>query len=127
MKKIQKQYINKARTFEKKIANEKWEKLRKIIRESGISIKIDSEYEMWLNVAPNSNAEIELYPHRLLNGEFVHIKVWSYQFKSEILEKKYYGSDRNQRDISGIPEALLYINRILTDIRFDIKNGEHFF
>lgn len=127
MKKIQKQYINKARTIEKKIANEKWEKLRGIIRESGISIKIDSEYEMWLNVAPNSNAEIELYPHRLLNGEFVHIKVWSYQFKSEILEKKYYGSNATQRDVAGIPEALLYINRILTDIRFDIKNGEHFF
>ncbi|MDW4086678.1 hypothetical protein QI220_04440 [Staphylococcus saprophyticus] len=127
MKKIQKQYINKARTFEKKIANEKWEKLRKIIRESGISIKIDTEHEMWLNVARDNSAEIELYPHRLLNGEFVHIKVWSYQFKSEILEKKYFGSDRNQRDISGIPEALLYINRILEDIRFDIKNGEHFF
>lgn len=127
MKKIQKQYINKARTIEKKIANEKWEKLRKIIRESGISIKIDTEHEMWLNVARDNSAEIELYPHRLLNGEFVHIKVWSYQFKSEILEKKYFGSDRNQRDISGIPEALLYINRILKDIRFDIKNGEHFF
>ena len=127
MKKIQKQYINKARTIEKKIANEKWEKLRGIIRESGISIKIDSEYEMWLNVAPNSSAEIELYPQRLLNGEFVHIQVWSYQFKSEILEKKYYGSNATQRDVAGIPEALLYINRILTDIRFDIKNGEHFF
>lgn len=127
MKKIQKQYINKARTFEKKITNEKWNKLREIIRESGLSIKIDSDHEMWLNVAPNSSAEIELYPHHLSNGEFVHIKIWSYQFKSEILEEKYYGSDRNQRDISGIPEALLYINRILKDIRFDIKNGEHLF
>ncbi|AWI45191.1 hypothetical protein BJG88_10780 [Staphylococcus nepalensis] len=127
MKKIQKQYINKARTFEKKIAKEKWNKLREIIRESGVSVKIDREHEMWLNVAPNSNAEIELYPYRLLNGEFVHIKIWSYQFKSEILKERYFGSDRNQRDISGIPEALLYINRILEDIRFDIKNGNHFF
>ncbi|WP_016911419.1 hypothetical protein [Mammaliicoccus vitulinus] len=124
MKKIRKQYINKARTVEKKIANEKWNKLREIIRESGISIKIDTEYEMWLNVAPNSTAEIELYPHRLLNGEFVHIMVWSYQFKSEILANKYRGSDRSQRNVSGIPEALQCINRILEDIRFDIKSGK---
>lgn len=31
MKKIRKQYINKARTVEKKIANEKWNKLRKLL------------------------------------------------------------------------------------------------
>ena len=63
MKKIQKQYINKGKTFEKKIAQMKWNNLRELIRESEI----------------------------------------------------------NQKGISGIPEALQHINRILKDVRTDIK------
>lgn len=121
MKKIQKRYINKGKTFEKKIAQMKWDKLREIIRESGIIIKIDSEHEMWLEITPDSAAEIELYPHRLLNGEFVQIKLWDYQFNLEGLKNRYRELGINQRCISGIPEALQHINRILKDVRTDIK------
>lgn len=99
----------------------KWDKLRKLIRESGIFIKIDSEHEMWLEITPDSAAEIELYPHRLLNGEFVQIKLWYYQFNLEVLKNHYRELGNNQRAISGIHEALQYINRILKDVRTDIK------
>lgn len=121
MKTIQKQYINKGKTFEKKIAQMKWDKLRKLIRESGIFIKIDSEHEMWLEITLDSAAEIELYPHRLLNGEFVQIKLWDYQFNLEVFKNHYRELGNNQRAISGIHEALQYINRILKDVRTDIK------
>ncbi|MEX3423433.1 hypothetical protein QJ731_02750 [Staphylococcus hominis] len=121
MKKIQKQYIYKGKTFEKKIAQMKWDKLRELIRESGIIVKIDSEHEMWLEITPDSAAEIELYPHRLLNGEFVQIKLWDYQFNLEGLKNRYRESEINQRGISGIPEALQHINRILKDVRTDVK------
>ncbi|MEX6261402.1 hypothetical protein AB6F19_04785 [Staphylococcus haemolyticus] len=124
MKKIQKQYINKGRTFEKKVAQMKWDKLRELIRESGIFIKIDSEHEMWLKITPDSAAEIELYPHRLLNGEFVQIKLWDYQFNLEGLKNRYREYGNSQKAISGIPEALQQINRILKDVRTDIKYKE---
>lgn len=121
MKKIQKQYVNKGKNFEKKIAKEKWDKLRELIRESGIYIKIDSEHEMWLEITPDSAAEIELYPHKLLNGEFVQIKLWDYQFNLEGLKNRYKELGINQRAISGIPEALQHINRILKDVRMDLN------
>lgn len=121
MKKIQKQYVNKGKNFEKKIAKEKWDKLRELIRESGIFIKIDSEHEMWLEITPDSAAEIELYPHKLLNGEFVQIKLWDYQFNLEGLKNRYKELGINQRAISGIPEALQHINRILKDVRMDLN------
>lgn len=116
MKKIQKQYINKAINSEKKITKEKWGRLKEIIRESGLPIKNDSKDEMFIKIEGETKADIELYPTSLLNGGFVVIHLWYYDFQNETLARKYKS---RKNELSGIPEALERINSILWDIQRD--------
>lgn len=116
MKTIQKRFIQKSLTYDKQLSSNKWYKLKELIRESGIDIKIDRDNEMFLTI--DDRADIELYPLHDYNGEFVHIQLWYYKFRSDRLNQLHLEKHRNY---SGIPAAMEYINTIYRDVNMDKK------
>lgn len=119
MKTIQKRFIQKSLTYDKQLSSDKWYKLKELIRESGIDIKIDRDNEMFLTI--DDKADIELYPLHDYNGEFVHIQLWYYKFRSDRLNQLHLEKHHNY---SGIPAAMEYINTIYRDVNMDKKLKE---
>lgn len=116
MKTIQKHIFNKGLTYEKQAANNKWEKFKMLIIESGIAIKSVSDNEILLYIENTKKADIEIFPVHGIGSEFVHIQLWYYKFKLPEVEVKH--QNHNHRFCS-IPGAIRYLNSIYMDIKMD--------
>ncbi|WP_398574065.1 hypothetical protein [Staphylococcus equorum] len=117
---IHRPIFNKANTFEKNISKMKWNKLVELIEESKVPIKVKSEdnSEVFLTIIDENLADIELYYKFDVNGNFVHIQLWYYNFQLISLNEKHNEKNHNFKSIN---EAMNYINVILKDIAFDRK------
>ena len=116
MKTIQKKIFIKSLTFEKQIAEQKWNKLKEMIKLSGVAIKSIEGDTIFLDIEGEDKADIEMFLAHTSFGDFVHIQLWYYTFNSENMRNKHYGKNHRYNDI---PSAINYINSIYEDIKMD--------
>lgn len=118
MQTVQRAVFNKAFTYEKQIAKEKWNKFKELIKDTGLLIKSFKENEILLNIEGEEYADIEIYFKPTIDGYFVHIQLWYYDFKLRKVNEEH---NRKNHNFKSIYDAFNYINRILKDIKYDRK------
>ena len=120
MKAIQRSTFNKAHTFEKKAALEKWNKFVELLESSTLTTKNKSESgkEIYIVIEGEDKADIELYFNPTINGYFAHVELWYYQFKLISMNNKH---NKETHNFKSIHQAFRYINELLEDIKWDRK------
>lgn len=117
---INKTIINKARTFEKKLGKQEWNKFKELLLKTKHKIKHSSDNEMFLKIPGEERADIEIFPIYEFNTwdqSFIHIQLWFYDFKTDRFKELFDKEEKHQHN--NIVEALNYINFILRIIRDD--------
>ncbi|UXS76351.1 hypothetical protein [Staphylococcus chromogenes] len=117
---INKTIINKARTFEKKLGKQKWNKFKELLLQTKYKIVHLSDSELFLKIPGEERADIEIFPIYELNTwdqSFIHIQLWFYDFKTDGFKELFDKKEKHQHN--NIVEALNYINFILSIIQED--------
>lgn len=108
--------IDKSIQLEKKHGKQKWEDLKKILKQNGYPVQFEDKNN--LNLKLDNDNFIELFFLKNTNpGKFVHIQLWGHKFNVDQLNKKHYERPTNQH--ATLNSAVSYINAIYQDIKLE--------
>ncbi|PTJ26013.1 hypothetical protein BU035_10055 [Staphylococcus simulans] len=119
---INKATINKARTFEKKLGKQKWDKLKSLLLQTRHDVVKNGENELFLKIPGEKRADIEIFPKynvHTWDQSFVHVQLWFYDFKTTRFQEEF--NKNEEREHNNTVEAMNHINFILDIIREEKK------